>query len=77
MGRKFNVTEINSYWVGDITQIHTGEGWLYLTVVIDLYSPKVVGWSLDSAMKAKLLTMHGSDGAWATKAEDKPDLAVW
>jgi len=36
-----------------------------------------VGWSLDSAMKAKLLTMHGSDGAWATKAEDKPDLALW
>ena len=42
-------------WVGDITYIHTGEGWLYLATVIDLYSRKVVGWSMDDTMKVSLV----------------------
>ena len=43
LGRKFNVSEANRYWVGDITYVRTEEGWLYLATVIDLYSRKVVG----------------------------------
>ena len=42
-------------YVGDITYIATQEGWLYLAVVIDLFSRKVVGWSMDKRMKAKLV----------------------
>lgn len=40
---------------GDITYIWTTEGWLYLAVVIDLYSRKVVGWSMPARMKANLV----------------------
>jgi len=42
-------------YVGDITYLWTQEDWLYLAVVIDLYSRKVVGWSIGSRMKAQLV----------------------
>jgi len=42
----FTAGEPNERWVADITYIRTGEGWLYLAVVLDLYSRKVLGWSL-------------------------------
>lgn len=42
-------------WMGDITDINTGEGWLYLAVVLDLYSRKVVGWSMSERMTATLV----------------------
>ncbi len=53
--RQFNVQEPDRYYVGDITYIYTREGWLYLAVVIDLFSRKIVGWSMDSRMKAQLV----------------------
>ena len=46
LGRRFTVQRPNCSWVSDITQIATAEGWLYLAVVIDLYSRRVVGWSM-------------------------------
>jgi transposase InsO family protein len=49
------VSEADRYYVGDITYIYTQEGWLYLAVVIDLFSRKIVGWSMDNRMKAKLV----------------------
>jgi len=42
-------------WVTDFTYIRTHEGWLYLTVVIDLFSRQVVGWSMKSSPKADLV----------------------
>jgi putative transposase len=51
----FAVTAPDTAWVGDITYIWTSEGWLYLAIVIDLYSRKVVGWSMGSRMKAQLV----------------------
>ena len=53
--RRFNVSDRDQVYVSDITYINTGEGWLYLAVVIDLYSRKVVGWSTHKRMKAKLV----------------------
>ena len=53
--RQFTVSEPDRYYVGDITYIYTQEGWLYLAVVIDLFSRKVVGWSMDNRMKAQLV----------------------
>ena len=44
--QKFNATEINQKWVSDITYIYTQEGWLYLAVILDLCSRRVVGWSM-------------------------------
>lgn len=52
--RKFDVHEPNKYYVGDITYIYTQEGWLYLAVVIDLFSRQVVGWAMDDNMRAEL-----------------------
>ena len=39
-------------WVSDITYIPTGEGWLYLTIVLDLADRKVIGWALSDCLKA-------------------------
>ena len=55
LDRQFDVNGPDQAYVGDITYLWTQEGWLYLAVVIDLYSRKVVGWSMGSRMKAKLV----------------------
>lgn len=44
----FSAEAPNQKWVGDITYVATSEGWLYLAVIIDLYSRQVVGWSMDT-----------------------------
>ena len=53
--REFTVAHPDQVWVTDITYIRTYEGWLYLTVVIDLYSRAVVGWSMKSTMATELV----------------------
>ncbi|HET9953514.1 MAG TPA: DDE-type integrase/transposase/recombinase [Polyangiaceae bacterium] len=45
----------NRAWASDITCVWTRQGWMYLTVIIDLFSRKVVGWSLGERMKASLV----------------------
>ena len=55
LNRDFYASNPNEIYVGDITYISTGEGWLYLATVIDLYSRKVVGWSMDDTMKVSLV----------------------
>ncbi len=53
--RQFDVPQPDQAYVADVTYIWTREGWLYLAVVIDLYSRKVVGWSMSNRMKAQLV----------------------
>jgi putative transposase len=53
--REFTVNTPDTVYVGDITYIPTREGWLYLAVVIDLFSRAVVGWSMDSRITAGLV----------------------
>ena len=55
LGREFKAAGPDQKWVGDITYILTAEGWLYLAVVLDLYSRKVVGWSMSSEMRTDLV----------------------
>lgn len=55
LNRDFYASNPDEKYVGDITYIPTGEGWLYLATVIDLYSRKVVGWSMDDTMKVSLV----------------------
>ena len=50
LNRDFYASAPDMKYVGDITYISTGEGWLYLATVIDLYSRKIVGWSMDDTM---------------------------
>jgi len=51
----FTATRPNQKYVGDITYLWTEEGWLYLAVVIDLYSRRVVGWAMSERMSAQLV----------------------
>lgn len=55
LSRQFNVPQTDKVYASDITYIWTQEGWLYLAVVIDLCSRKVVGWSMSSRMTARLV----------------------
>jgi len=55
LNREFESHKADSRYVGDITYIHTKQGWLYLATVIDLYSRKIVGWSMDDNMKTPLV----------------------
>ena len=55
--RDFSADAPNKKWVQDITYLWTSEGWLYLAVVIDLYSGAVVGWLMDKRIKAFLVRM--------------------
>jgi len=53
--RNFRAPEPNRVWVSDITYIRTQSGWLYLCVVLDLFSRKVVGWSMKKHMETSLV----------------------
>ena len=53
--RDFDPAAPDEVWVGDITYVPTGEGWLYLATVIDLFSRRVIGWSLADHMRAELV----------------------
>jgi putative transposase len=55
LARQFTVGQPNEVWVGDITYVDTHEGWLYLSVWIDLYSRKVIGWSMSDRMTADIV----------------------
>jgi transposase InsO family protein len=55
VGRKFVVSEPNRLWATDITYVRTWEGWLYLAVVLDLYSRRVVGWAMADHMRTELV----------------------
>ena len=55
LDRQFDPPESNAAWVADVTYIPTREGWLYVAVVIDLFSRLVVGWSMDATMTSRLV----------------------
>ena len=55
LDREFDPDEPNTSWVADVTDIPTREGWLYLAVVVDLFSRMVVGWSMAATMTSRLV----------------------
>ena len=55
LDRQFEASAPNQRWVADFTYIWTAEGWLYVAAVIDLFSRRVVGWSMSAAMTAQLV----------------------
>jgi putative transposase len=56
LNRQFHAPAPNRKWIADFTYIWTGEGWLYVAAVIDLFSRRVVGWSMSASMTAQLVT---------------------
>ena len=68
LSQNFNVEELATAWVSDITYIHTNQGWLYLTIILDLGDRKVIGWSLSDSLK----TNHTVMPAWNMAIKNRP-----
>jgi len=56
LDRQFSADQPNRKWIADFTYVWTAEGWLYVAAVIDLFSRRVVGWSMKAEMTAQLVT---------------------
>lgn len=65
--RNFSASKPNEKWVSDITYIQTTEGWLYLAMIIDLFSRKVVGWSMSETIDAELVCDALTMALWRRK----------
>lgn len=66
--RDFSTKTTGEKWVSDITYIRTGEGWLYLTVIMDLADRKIIGWSMDNSMSASSTVVD----AWKMAIKSRP-----
>ena len=67
LNRKFDVQVPDSVWTADISYVWTLEGWLYLAVVMDLYSRRIVGWAMDKRMKTDLVLNALTMAYWHRK----------
>jgi putative transposase len=70
--RTFEASAANRKWIGDFTYVWTAEGWLYVAAVIDLFSRRVVGWSISAAMTAPLVTDALVMANWRRGKPDAP-----
>src|SRR5699024_2757805 len=64
---EFNPSAPNQVWAGDIIYLRTAEGWCYLSVVMDLYSRRIIGWSIDKNMTAELVERSLEQACWLKK----------
>ena len=76
LNRNFTAAAPNQAWVGDFTYIATEEGWLFLAVVIDLFSRKVVGWSMRPDMQRDLV-IDALEMAWFRRCPDKKGRLIF
>jgi len=70
LARQFTPEAPNRVWTGDITYIQTGEGWMYLAIVLDLFNREVIGWSIKPRMTADIVT-DALTMAWFRRKPDK------
>lgn len=68
--RDFSADKPNQTWVTDITYIRTYEGWLYLAVVMDLYSRQIVGWSMQSRITTAVVMDALTMALWRRRPKD-------
>lgn len=64
---QFNPSRPNQLWAGDITYLRTGQGWMYLSVVMDLYSRRIIGWAIDKRMTTGLVLRSIQQAYWLRK----------
>ena len=69
LNRNFHVTEPNKVWTADISYLWTFEGWLYLAVIMDLFSRQIVGWAMDKRIKKQLTLDALAMAYWRRKPE--------
>ena len=72
LNQNFLVSRKAQVWVSDITYINTGQGWLYLTVILDLYDRKVIGWSMSDRMYTLDTTVSAWNMACKNRKVDQP-----
>jgi putative transposase len=72
LNRNFSAAAPNQVWLTDITYVETGQGWLYLAAVMDLYSRRIVGWAMDDHLRTEL-PLAALNMAISTRRPD-PDL---
>lgn len=70
LDRQFEANAPNQKWVADFTYIWTSEGWLYVAVVLDLFSRMIVGWSMQKRMTADLVTDAMVMAIWRRRPKD-------
>ena len=70
LDRNFTVASPNRAWAGDVTYIPTGQGWLYLAVVMDLFSRRIVGWSMRDSMRSEIV-IDALEMAWLQRSPGK------
>jgi putative transposase len=56
LNQNFKPVAVNEVWAGDITYLKTAEGWMYLAIVMDLFSRRIVGWHVDKRMTSDLIS---------------------
>ena len=71
LDRAFVASAPNQKWIADFTYIWTAQGWLYVAAVVDLYSRRVVGWSMSSSMAAQLVTDALIMAIWRRSKPDR------
>jgi putative transposase len=77
LDRAFAAAAANRKWIADFTYIWTAEGWLYVAAVLDLFSRRVVGWSMSAGMTAQLVTDALIMAIWRRgKARKRTSVAV-
>jgi len=73
LDRQFTATAANRKWIADFTYIWTAEGWLYVAAVVDLFSRRVVGWSMSATMTAQFVADALMMAVWR---RGKPDAVM-
>lgn len=72
--QRFDVAAPDTHWVTDITYVRTHEGWLYLAVVLDLFSRQVVGWAMQERMPTELVLQALTMAVW--RRQPRPGLVL-
>jgi transposase InsO family protein len=67
VNQNFSATAPNELWTSDITYIRTRQGWLYLTVILDVFNRQIVGWSMSNTLKANDTTLPALKDAYSRK----------
>lgn len=73
--RQFNPDAPDERWVTDITYIRTHEGWLYLAVVVDLFSRKIISWSMQSRMTKDIVLNALLMAVWRGQSNDGSEVS--
>jgi putative transposase len=76
LNRNFTAAAPNQVWVGDVTYIATKEGWLFLAVVMDLFSRRIVGWSLGEQITSEIV-IDALRMAWFLRCPDRKSELIF